>query len=73
MQLLRISATLGLMMLFTSVGPAQKVTTDFATAVWRGMSTKTLSDKPQRNAESLNKAIVTMFKNFPPSGAAARH
>jgi hypothetical protein len=43
------------------------------TAVWRGTSTKTLSDKPQKNAESLNKAIATMFKNFPPSGTTGRH
>jgi hypothetical protein len=35
-------------------------------AVWRGMSTKTLSDNPQKNAKSLNDAITKMFKNFPP-------
>jgi hypothetical protein len=36
-------------------------------ASWRGTSSKTLSDDPQKNAASLNKAIEKMFKNFPPS------
>jgi len=36
-------------------------------AIWRGTATKTLSDKPQKNAESLNKAIAEMFKAFPPN------
>jgi hypothetical protein len=36
-------------------------------AIWRGTATKTLSDKPEKNAESLNKAISEMFKNFPPN------
>jgi len=35
-------------------------------AVWRGTSSKTLSGNPEKNAESLNKAIEKMFKNFPP-------
>jgi hypothetical protein len=34
--------------------------------VWRGMSTDTLSDKPEKNAEKINKAVEKMFKNFPP-------
>jgi hypothetical protein len=33
-------------------------------AVWRGTSTKTLSSNPQKNAESLNKAVTKMFKDF---------
>jgi hypothetical protein len=37
-------------------------------ALWRGTSTKTLSDNPQKRADSLNKALGKMFKNFPPSG-----
>lgn len=36
-------------------------------AVWRGTSTKTLSGNPQKNSESLNKAIVKMFKDYPPT------
>jgi len=36
-------------------------------AIWRGTSSKTLSDNPQKNAESLNKAITKMFKDFPPA------
>jgi Domain of unknown function (DUF4136) len=36
-------------------------------AIWRGTSSKTLSDDPQKNAASLNKAVEKMFKNFPPS------
>ena len=35
-------------------------------AIWRGTSSKTLSDNPEKNAESLNKAITNMFKVFPP-------
>jgi hypothetical protein len=35
-------------------------------AVWRGVSSKTLSDKPEKNAASLNKAIAKMFERFPP-------
>jgi hypothetical protein len=37
-------------------------------ALWRGSSSKTLSENPQKNAENLNKAVEKMFKNFPPSG-----
>jgi uncharacterized protein DUF4136 len=36
-------------------------------AVWRGTSTKTLSDNPQKNEANLNKAITKMFEKFPPS------
>jgi hypothetical protein len=39
-------------------------------ALWRGTSTKTLSSKPENNAESLNKAVAKMFKDFPPSSSA---
>ena len=35
-------------------------------AVWRATASKTLSSNPQKNAESLNKAITDMFKKFPP-------
>ena len=40
-------------------------------AIWRGTSSKTLSDNPQKNADSLNKAVVKMFKNFPPAAKKA--
>ena len=36
-------------------------------AIWRGTSSKTLSDNPEKNADSLNKAITKLFKNFPPT------
>ena len=39
-------------------------------ALWRGTATKTLSGNPQKNAESLNRAVVKMFKNYPPSTRA---
>ena len=35
-------------------------------AIWRGTSSGTLSGNPQKNADNLNKAVVKMFKNFPP-------
>ena len=41
-------------------------------AVWRGTSSKTLSDNPQKNATNLNKAVVKMFKDFPPSPSARK-
>ena len=34
--------------------------------IWRGTATDTLSDKPQKNTESLNKAVDKMLKDFPP-------
>jgi len=36
-------------------------------AVWRGTATKTISDNPQKNEASLNKAVAKMFDKFPPS------
>ena len=36
-------------------------------AIWRGSSSKTLSENPQKNADNLNKAIEKMFKTFPPA------
>jgi hypothetical protein len=40
-------------------------------AVWRGTSTKTLSENPEKNAENLNKAVTRMFKEYPPSSRPA--
>jgi hypothetical protein len=34
--------------------------------IWRGFATDTLSDKPQKDTEKLNKAVQKMFKEFPP-------
>lgn len=34
--------------------------------IWRGTATDTLSDKPEKTAEKLNKAVETIFKKFPP-------
>jgi hypothetical protein len=37
-------------------------------ALWRGTASKTVSENPQTNAETLNRALEKMFRNFPPSG-----
>lgn len=34
--------------------------------IWRGVATKTLSKKPEKNEKALEKAVEKMFKNFPP-------
>ncbi|WP_213807607.1 DUF4136 domain-containing protein [Granulicella sp. dw_53] len=34
--------------------------------LWRGTSKQDLSDKPEKNAQKLNKAIDKMFDKFPP-------
>jgi hypothetical protein len=34
--------------------------------LWRGAAKDTLSDKPSKNTEKLNKAVDKMFKSFPP-------
>ena len=34
--------------------------------IWRGVSTDTLSDKPEKNEKNLDKAVDKMLKNFPP-------
>jgi hypothetical protein len=36
-------------------------------ALWRGVASKTISDNPQKNVETLHKAVAKMFQNFPPS------
>jgi Domain of unknown function (DUF4136) len=36
--------------------------------VWRGMSTDTLSSKPEKNTQKLDKAIAKLFEKFPPKG-----
>jgi len=41
-------------------------------ALWRGTSSKTLSDNSQKNADNLNKAVVKMFKDFPPTPSAKK-
>jgi hypothetical protein len=83
MQLSRISAGLGMVMLLANVALAQKVTTDDSTSAdfsqyktfmwikeprWRGTSSKPLSGNPEKNAQHLNEAIRKMFRNFPPTG-----
>lgn len=35
--------------------------------LWMGDASGTLSDKPEKNEEKINKALEKMFKNFPPS------
>jgi hypothetical protein len=34
--------------------------------IWRGVSSDTLSDKPEKNEEKLDKAVKKMFDHFPP-------
>lgn len=34
--------------------------------VWRGVARDTLSDKPEKNTEKLQKAVDKMFEKFPP-------
>jgi len=36
--------------------------------IWRGTSTQTLSGKPEKNTEKLDKAVADMFRKFPPKG-----
>jgi hypothetical protein len=36
--------------------------------IWRGTSTQTLSEKPEKNTKKLDDAIADMFKKFPPQG-----
>jgi hypothetical protein len=35
--------------------------------IWRGSSSETLSEKPDKNEKKLEKAVDEMFKHFPPS------
>jgi hypothetical protein len=35
--------------------------------VWRGTSTATLSDKPEKNTAKMNKAVAKMFEQYPPT------
>ena len=34
--------------------------------IWRGTADETLSDKPEKNEQKLDKAVNKMFKDFPP-------
>lgn len=34
--------------------------------IWRGMSTRTLSDKPDKNEKKLEASVGEMFRKFPP-------
>jgi hypothetical protein len=34
--------------------------------IWRGSSSDTLSDKPDKNEKKLDKSVADMFKKFPP-------
>ena len=35
--------------------------------IWRAVATDTLSDKPEKNAEKIQKAVAKMFQKYPPS------
>jgi hypothetical protein len=34
--------------------------------IWRGVGSETLSDKPEKDTQKLNKTVEKMFKDFPP-------
>ena len=34
--------------------------------IWRGMASDTLSDKPDKNAQEIEKAVEKLFKSYPP-------
>ncbi len=34
--------------------------------LWRGMASDTLSDKPDKNSQKIEKAVTKMFKKYPP-------
>jgi hypothetical protein len=34
--------------------------------IWRGTSTSTLSDKPEKNTKKIHKAVEKLFKKYPP-------
>jgi Domain of unknown function (DUF4136) len=34
--------------------------------IWRGVSTKTLDDKTEKNAKNVQKMIDNMFEKYPP-------
>jgi hypothetical protein len=36
--------------------------------LWRGAAKGTLSDKPDKNSQKIDKAVAKMFKQYPPSG-----
>jgi len=36
--------------------------------IWRGIASDTLSDKPEKNEKTLDKAVEKMLKDFPPKG-----
>jgi hypothetical protein len=38
--------------------------------VWRGVATATVSDKPSKNTEKMNKALDKMFEQFPIAGTS---
>jgi hypothetical protein len=37
--------------------------------IWRGVARSTLSDKPEKDAEKMRKAVDKMFSHFPPPAA----
>ena len=39
--------------------------------VWRGTASGTISDKPEKNQKTLDKALTKMFEKFPPPPAKA--
>jgi hypothetical protein len=36
--------------------------------IWRGSSSETLSNKPDKNIKALDKDVQKMFDHFPPGG-----
>ena len=40
--------------------------------VWRGVATATVSDKPEKNAEKIDKSLAKMFARYPPGVGSSR-
>ena len=35
--------------------------------IWRAVATDTLSDKPEKNAQKIQKSVAKMFQKYPPN------
>jgi len=40
--------------------------------VWRGVATATVSSKPEKNAEKIDKSLAKMFARYPPGAGSSR-
>jgi Domain of unknown function (DUF4136) len=40
--------------------------------VWRGVAQATVSDKPEKNAEKIDKSLAKMFARYPPGVGSSK-